>query len=138
VRLHVLLDLLQLRLALLERIDELLDLRALRAAVTTIAGRDELRADTVDDLRDYCAGERMDRSTKDEDDLRKAGYSEEEIARYDDLLLYGRNRAWVPQLEPIFDRGDAFVAVGVDHLLGDRGLLAALGKDGYQVTRVRP
>jgi uncharacterized protein YbaP (TraB family) len=117
-------------------IDEVLDLRALRAAIATTATRDQLRSDTVDDLRDYCAGERMDRSTKDEDDLRKAGYTEDEIARYDDLLLYGRNRAWVPQLEPIFDRGDAFVAVGLDHLLGERGLLAALGKDGYTVARV--
>jgi uncharacterized protein YbaP (TraB family) len=117
-------------------IDRLLDVRALEGAIATTASRDDLRKETVDDLGDYCTGARMDRSTRDEDDMRRAGYSEAEIARYDEALLFGRNRAWIPQLEKIFDDGDAFVAVGVDHLLGDRGVIAALQKDGYQVTRV--
>jgi uncharacterized protein YbaP (TraB family) len=119
-------------------IDQLLDLRALRAEIQTTASRDDLRKETVDDLGDYCAGARTERSTRDEDDMRRAGYTDAEIATYDDAILFGRNRAWVPQLEKIFDDGDAFVAVGVDHLLGERGVLAALQKDGYQVTRVAP
>ena len=119
-------------------IDKLLDARALRGAIATTATRDDLRKDTVDDLGDYCRGQSMERDTRDEDDLRKAGYTDPEIAAYDDLILFSRNRAWIPQLEPIFDRGDAFVAVGLDHLLGDAGVIAALRKDGYQVTRVGP
>jgi uncharacterized protein YbaP (TraB family) len=119
-------------------IDQLLDLRALRGAIATTATRDDLRKETADDLGDYCKGERMAMTTKDEDDMRKAGYSDVEIARYDELLLYGRNRAWIPQLERIFDDGGAFVAVGLDHLLGDRGLIAAFTRDGYRVTRVTP
>lgn len=117
-------------------IDQLLDVRALRGAIATTATRDDLRKETVDDLGDYCKGERMTTTTKDEDDMRKEGYSDVEIARYDELLLYGRNRAWIPQLEQIFDDGGAFVAVGLDHLLGDRGLIAAFTRDGYRVTRV--
>ena len=119
-------------------IDQLLDVRALRAQIQTTASRDDLRKETVEDLGDYCIGARTERSTRDEDDLRRAGYTDAEIAAYDDALIYGRNRAWVPQLEQIFDGGDAFVAVGVDHLLGDRGVLAALARDGYVVTRVAP
>jgi len=117
-------------------IDQLLDQRALAAAVTTTATRDELRDDTVEDLGEYCRGAKLERTTKDEDDLEKAGYTDAEIARYDDLLLFGRNRAWIPKLEAIFGGGDAFVAVGLDHLLGDRGVIAALRADGFVVTRV--
>ena len=119
-------------------IDRLLDTRALKGSIATTATRDDLRKDTVDDLGSYCRGDSMDRDTRDEDDMRKAGYTDAEIAKYDDLVLFSRNRAWIPQLEPIFDRGDAFVAVGLDHLLGDAGVIAALRKDGYQVTRVVP
>ena len=52
-------------------------------------------------------------------------------------LLDGRTRAWLPRIERLLaDRG-AFVAVGLGHLLGDRGLPALLAQAGYVVERAR-
>jgi uncharacterized protein YbaP (TraB family) len=116
--------------------ETMFDLRALRAVLATTPDLDKVRDEALADLRAYCAGDRMDRSTRDEEEMRAAGYTQAEVDAYDERGLYSRTRAWVPQLEPIFDRGDAFVAVGLAHLQGDRGLLALLAKDGYTVTRV--
>jgi uncharacterized protein YbaP (TraB family) len=51
-------------------------------------------------------------------------------------VVSGRTAAWAPVIEGLVDEGDAFVAIGVDHLIGDRGLLALLSSHGYIVTRV--
>ncbi|MFO0684101.1 MAG: TraB/GumN family protein [Sandaracinus sp.] len=53
-----------------------------------------------------------------------------------DALLFERNAAWVGPLTAELDRGGAFVAVGLGHLLGPRGLLALLTARGYDVHRV--
>lgn len=53
-----------------------------------------------------------------------------------DRVLYQRNERWLPIIERELERGGAFIAVGAAHLLGDRGLLAALAHRGYQVRRV--
>jgi uncharacterized protein YbaP (TraB family) len=61
-----------------------------------------------------------------------------------DELLGERNRRWLPQIEQRFERGDAgavagnaaaFVAVGLGHLLGEAGLVAAFERAGYRVER---
>jgi uncharacterized protein YbaP (TraB family) len=52
-------------------------------------------------------------------------------------VLFERNEHWLPVLEAALAEGDAFVAVGAAHLLGEHGLLATLRKRGYAVTRVR-
>jgi len=49
-------------------------------------------------------------------------------------LLDERNRRWLPQIEPHFERG-AFIAVGLGHLIGDGGLLATFERAGYRVER---
>ena len=51
-------------------------------------------------------------------------------------LLDARNAKWLPKIEAYFARGGAFVAVGLGHLLGPRGLPALLEKDGYTVERI--
>lgn len=51
-------------------------------------------------------------------------------------VLFARNARWLPTLERVLSEGDAFVAVGAAHLLGERGLLAELSQRGYSVTRV--
>ncbi|HEY4243880.1 MAG TPA: TraB/GumN family protein [Kofleriaceae bacterium] len=55
-------------------------------------------------------------------------------------LLAVRNARWLPKLEAYAQSGGAFVAIGVGHLVGDgspnSGLLAALARDGFTVTRI--
>jgi uncharacterized protein YbaP (TraB family) len=57
------------------------------------------------------------------------------VPRTAEPMLYARNRKWLPKLETYFDKGGAFVAVGLGHMLGDQGLPALLARDGYIVER---
>lgn len=53
---------------------------------------------------------------------------------YQDLLV-NRNQNWIPQIEAMFNDDDTeLVLVGVAHMLGEDGLLAALRSRGYEVT----
>jgi len=52
-----------------------------------------------------------------------------------DPLLVERNQRWMGQIARSFDRGGGFVAVGLGHLLGDRGLPAMFERAGYRVVR---
>jgi len=47
-----------------------------------------------------------------------------------------RNASWLPQLEARIAEGSAFVAVGVGHLIGDRGLVQMLTTKGVDVVRL--
>lgn len=47
--------------------------------------------------------------------------------------LDDRNEKWIPQLLPLLDKGNAFIAVGALHLPGERGLLSLLEAEGYQL-----
>ena len=58
------------------------------------------------------------------------------VAKTQATMLDARNAKWLPKIEAYFARGGAFVAVGLGHLLGPRGLPALLEKDGYTVERV--
>ncbi|HUS33273.1 MAG TPA: TraB/GumN family protein [Kofleriaceae bacterium] len=51
-------------------------------------------------------------------------------------MLDARNARWLPKIEGYVARGGAFVAVGLGHLLGPKGLPALLEKDGYTVERI--
>jgi uncharacterized protein YbaP (TraB family) len=53
-------------------------------------------------------------------------------------LLDGRNAEWLPKLVPMLERGNAFVAVGALHLVGENGLIAALERRGFTATRLQP
>ena len=67
-------------------------------------------------------------------------FDEEDMARAPDFfaaMFDRRNDAWMGPLREELDRGDAFVAVGLGHLLGDRGLLARLDRAGYSIRRAR-
>lgn len=54
-----------------------------------------------------------------------------------EILLFERNRKWIPELEQHIANGGAFVAVGASHLIGDRGVVQLLRDAGYTVTRIR-
>lgn len=51
-------------------------------------------------------------------------------------MLDARNAKWLPKIEGYEPRGGAFVAVGLGHLLGPKGLPALLEKEGYTVERI--
>jgi uncharacterized protein YbaP (TraB family) len=61
------------------------------------------------------------------------GKSESGEEKYDDLLLNNRNKNWVKQLKQIMKNESVFVAVGTGHLVGEKGLISLLKKEGYKV-----
>lgn len=52
-------------------------------------------------------------------------------------MLYARNQRWMTPLEAELTRGDAWVAVGAGHMLGDQGLVRLLESRGFTITRLR-
>jgi len=62
------------------------------------------------------------------------GYSDEEML---ELMLYKRNREWVPKLLETIKQGNAFVAVGAMHTLGKKSILALLAEKGIKAERVK-
>lgn len=121
-------------------LDKLLDLRMLKATIAGTKSRDELVHDSDDDLAKYCAGTDQDPGleAKMKKQLHDAGYSDKEITDLDDIMLYARNRDWIPKLDKILANGDVFIAVGADHLRGPRGVIAALAAKGYTIARIAP
>ncbi|HET9992477.1 MAG TPA: TraB/GumN family protein [Kofleriaceae bacterium] len=117
---------------------KLLDLRMLKATVEQTKNRAEIAKDSHDDLAEYCAGTDdspgMDAATRGK--MLKAGYTAVELDAMDDVLVYKRNADWIPKLEKIFEDDKVFVAVGADHLIGPRGVIELLKKQGFSVTRI--
>lgn len=63
-----------------------------------------------------------------------------EAARHPELMerfLTARNRAWVPRLMEVLERGgQGMVLVGAGHLGGEEGLLRLLEKEGLKVVKM--
>ena len=53
-----------------------------------------------------------------------------------EALLTRRNETMVKRALPLLAAGNAFIAVGALHLIGDQGLVAHLRRAGYRVTKV--
>ena len=58
------------------------------------------------------------------------------LRAFNRALFDGRNERWMEVLTPELGEGGVLVAVGVGHLLGQRGLVARLREAGHAVTRV--
>jgi uncharacterized protein YbaP (TraB family) len=119
-------------------LQQLLDVRMLRAEITHTKDRDELAKESKEDLSEYCAGT-DDTPGMDEDtrkDLIASGYTKAEIDAIDEQMVFQRNSDWIPKLEKLFEKGDVFVAVGADHLSGERGVVSLLTKRGFTIKRV--
>ncbi len=119
-------------------IEHLMDLKALRAALVVAKSRADLEQQSREDLGTYCAGDKTDLDPKERADMITGGYTEAEADAFEDQILFERNRDWIPKLEPILTKGDAFIAVGADHLMGSKGVPALLSAKGYTLTRVNP
>jgi uncharacterized protein YbaP (TraB family) len=117
---------------------KLLDIRMLRAAVSRTKDRKEIATESREDLAEYCAGT-DDKPGMDEDmraDLLASGYTDAEVTRIDEEMVFARNADWIPKLEKILATNNVFIAVGADHLTGERGVVALLAKRGYKLTRI--
>lgn len=71
------------------------------------------------------------------EDLNQLAASMEEEAEGDflDVLLYNRNRNWIPIMAKMMKKEQVFFGVGAGHLAGDKGVVRLLEKEGY---RLRP
>ena len=58
------------------------------------------------------------------------------MEEYQDILLDTRNKNWVNQLKTLMKNESVFVAVGAGHLVGAKGLIALLKKEGYTLKPV--
>jgi uncharacterized protein YbaP (TraB family) len=62
----------------------------------------------------------------------------EGVGEFEDLLLVGRNKNWIPLMEGMMKTKPTFFAVGAGHLGGNNGVVALLRKKGYTVTAIDP
>jgi uncharacterized protein YbaP (TraB family) len=76
-----------------------------------------------------------------EQDLKKidelSRTSDVTVSDYIDLLLNGRNRNWVKQMDTLLPAKSLLFAVGAAHLPGESGVIALLRKNGYTVTPMK-
>jgi uncharacterized protein YbaP (TraB family) len=61
----------------------------------------------------------------------------DEISEYEDFLLVGRNKNWIPIMTEMMNEKPVFFAVGAGHLGGEFGVLQLLRNEGYRITPVR-
>ena len=122
------------RIAYLEPIEHQL---ALIEKVMTI----EMLADFLDDADGQ--RQKLERMTKaylgaDVEKLAQVVFDPEDMKKFPgmtELLIYKRNREWLPLLEQHILAGRVFVAVGAAHLIGEKGILALLAQNGHDLSR---
>lgn len=55
---------------------------------------------------------------------------------YLEMMLYNRNKNWIPKIKSEVDKGACFFAVGAGHLGGARGVINLLRKEGFTLKPV--
>ncbi len=90
-----------------------------------------LSSDTEND-----AFQEMIQMYKDQDINKMVSSMSEEggIEGYEDLLLYQRNKNWIPIMSEKMKLNQMFFAVGAGHLGGENGVIDLLRKAGYKLT----
>lgn len=58
------------------------------------------------------------------------------IGEFEDMLVAGRNKNWIPLMNEMMAKEPIFFAVGAGHLAGKFGVLNLLKKEGYTITPV--
>lgn len=66
----------------------------------------------------------------------QAGAAVDDMPGYRERVVIRRNVLMRDRALPILERGDAFMAVGAFHLIGEQGLVAMLRDEGFLVTPV--
>ena len=67
----------------------------------------------------------------------KMGNRYDALPEEEDILLYNRNSNWNKQMPSIMKASSTLFVVGAGHLLGERGVLNLLKKQGYTVEAVK-
>lgn len=62
--------------------------------------------------------------------------SDESIGEFEDVLLFQRNKNWIPLMSDEMKTQRTFFAVGAGHLGGDLGVIELLRKAGYMVNPI--
>ena len=62
--------------------------------------------------------------------------SSPDMAGMEDVLLWDRNKRWIPAMEKAMSSGPVLFAVGAGHLPGEEGVIRLLRKAGYRVEPV--
>lgn len=57
-----------------------------------------------------------------------------DLQKFNTILINQRNVIMAKRVEPLLKKGNNFIALGALHLVGDKGLIEAFRKMGYQVT----
>lgn len=60
----------------------------------------------------------------------------DEEGRFEEMLLTSRNANWIPQMQKMMAEKAALFAVGAGHLGSEKGVIALLRAQGYEVTPV--
>ncbi|OJV18344.1 MAG: TraB/GumN family protein [Dyadobacter sp. 50-39] len=55
----------------------------------------------------------------------------------EEVMLFARNQKWIPRIRRIASAKPTFFAVGAAHLGGEKGVIALLRKEGFQVRAVK-
>jgi uncharacterized protein YbaP (TraB family) len=53
------------------------------------------------------------------------------------VMLFDRNKKWIPRIQKIMAEKTTFFAVGAAHLGGERGVIALLRKEGYELKAIQ-
>jgi uncharacterized protein YbaP (TraB family) len=64
------------------------------------------------------------------------GDSEDAMMEYEDMLVSGRNKNWIPVMEEVMKKESAFFAVGAGHLGGKNGVIRLLRDAGYTLRPI--
>ncbi len=59
---------------------------------------------------------------------------DEQLSKYEDILLSKRNEAWISGMKAMMTEMPTFFAVGAGHLAGQKGVINLLKKEGYKLT----
>ncbi len=60
----------------------------------------------------------------------------DESGRFEEMLLTSRNANWIPRMQKMMANKSALFAVGAGHLGSEKGVIALLRAEGYEVTPV--
>lgn len=100
----------------------------LRQLIETLNHPGQAKAMLAQLRKGYFAGDRAG--------VEKLVFDPKQLKSYPDFyskLLFERNARWVPKVDKLFKGEDAVVAVGLGHMLGDKGLIKLLKAKGYAV-----
>jgi uncharacterized protein YbaP (TraB family) len=62
---------------------------------------------------------------------------DDDLSNFNDILLDTRNRNWIPVMAKLMRHNKMFFAVGAAHLVGEKGVVSLLRKQGYILTAIK-